>query len=258
MQQTIQQLTQALLQAAEANNNNNCGAGDLHRNFRNLNPPRFSGTTDLDEAENWLKEIERRVLNATVVEVAFWLPPLGSTSACAPRVAHEVRLLTSGMGRRRPNLSRQGRNGKVRRDPNRCAIFKHAGRTELSQALLDQGRSCCGSVGQFGISAEFSSRFRREDVARSGGNAAPCMDCAFFVKLDLTSVTARLRGGGTVVFVFQWWYLVVVGGEVEILCLGDQLLRWCAYEACGLGFTVIEWSNGAVVSSSFRDLQQLS
>ncbi|MQL92181.1 hypothetical protein Taro_024801, partial [Colocasia esculenta] len=23
--------------------------------------------------------------------------------------------------------------------------------------------------------------------------------------------------GGTVVFVFQWWYLVVVGGEVEIL-----------------------------------------
>ncbi|MQL87205.1 hypothetical protein Taro_019747 [Colocasia esculenta] len=62
MQQTIQQLTQALLQVAGANNNNNNnnrGAGELHRNFRNLNPPRFSGTTDPDEAENWLKETER-------------------------------------------------------------------------------------------------------------------------------------------------------------------------------------------------------
>ncbi|MQL87206.1 hypothetical protein Taro_019746 [Colocasia esculenta] len=62
MQQTIQQLTQALLQAARANNNNNNnnrGAGGLHRNFRNLNPPRFSETTDPDEAENLLKETER-------------------------------------------------------------------------------------------------------------------------------------------------------------------------------------------------------
>ncbi|MQL85965.1 hypothetical protein Taro_018490 [Colocasia esculenta] len=57
MQQTIQQLTQALLQAAGARGNQ--GAGDLYRNFRNLNPPRFSGTTDPDEAENWMKEIER-------------------------------------------------------------------------------------------------------------------------------------------------------------------------------------------------------
>ncbi|MQL69850.1 hypothetical protein Taro_002171 [Colocasia esculenta] len=56
MQQTIQELTRALLQDAGAGGN--CGAGDLHRNFRNLNPPRFSGTIDPDEAENWLKEIE--------------------------------------------------------------------------------------------------------------------------------------------------------------------------------------------------------
>ncbi|MQL67816.1 hypothetical protein Taro_000118 [Colocasia esculenta] len=56
MQQTIQH-TQALLQAAGARGNQ--GARDLHRNFRNLNPPRFSGTTDPDEAENWIKEIER-------------------------------------------------------------------------------------------------------------------------------------------------------------------------------------------------------
>ncbi|MQM11805.1 hypothetical protein Taro_044716 [Colocasia esculenta] len=33
-----------------------------------------------------------RVLNASVVGVAFWLPPLGSTSACAPRLMHGVEL----------------------------------------------------------------------------------------------------------------------------------------------------------------------
>ena len=37
----------------------NRGAGDLHRNFRSLNPPRFSGSTDPDEAEHWLKETKR-------------------------------------------------------------------------------------------------------------------------------------------------------------------------------------------------------
>ncbi|MQL68599.1 hypothetical protein Taro_000883 [Colocasia esculenta] len=175
----------------------------------------------------------------------------------------EWSLLMLGMGRRRLSLSRSGRDGEVCRDPNRCAVFKQAGQTELSQALLDQGRSYCGSVKQFGIPAEFSSRFRREDVARSGGNAAPCMDCVFFVKwyrrglvifldtltlreslphfrelgpeslkvpgmglqgLDLTSVTARLRvmcpSGGTIVFVFQWWYLEVVGFTIGVACGG--------------------------------------
>ncbi|MQL99000.1 hypothetical protein Taro_031717 [Colocasia esculenta] len=63
------------------------------------------------------------------------------------------------------------------------AVAIRFGRTELLQTLLDQGRSCCGSVGCFGILARFSTRSRREDVARSGGNAAPCLDCAFFVKV---------------------------------------------------------------------------
>ncbi|MQL96561.1 hypothetical protein Taro_029244 [Colocasia esculenta] len=71
-----------------------------------------------------------------------------------------------------------------------------AGRTELSQALLDQGRSCCGSVGQFGVSAEFSSRSRREDVARSGRNVAPCVDCAFFVKGGLHGNPETVPGLG--------------------------------------------------------------
>ncbi|MQM00202.1 hypothetical protein Taro_032930 [Colocasia esculenta] len=34
------------------------GSGDLHRNFRSLNPPRFSGSTDPDEAEHRLKVME--------------------------------------------------------------------------------------------------------------------------------------------------------------------------------------------------------
>ncbi|MQL91085.1 hypothetical protein Taro_023690 [Colocasia esculenta] len=76
-------------------------------------------------------------------------------------------------------------------------------------------------------------------------------------ELDLSSVTRALvvvslvvvcHGVGTVV--------VVVGVEVElcsvgVVCLGDQLLSWCACEVCGLGFTVIEWINDDVVSSSF-------
>ncbi|MQM04477.1 hypothetical protein Taro_037276 [Colocasia esculenta] len=102
-------------------------------------------------------------------------------------------LLTSGMGRRRLILSRSGRDGEVRRDPNHCAVFKQAGRTELSQALLDQGRSCCG---RFGVLVWCSMRSRREDVARSGGNAAPCVDCVFFVKAGRTELSQALLDQG--------------------------------------------------------------
>ncbi|MQL68362.1 hypothetical protein Taro_000640 [Colocasia esculenta] len=53
--QALQNVVQAGNQAAAARN----GAGDLHRNFRSLNPPRFSRSPDPDEAENWQEEIER-------------------------------------------------------------------------------------------------------------------------------------------------------------------------------------------------------
>ena len=55
MQQTIQELTRAIMQATQGGGNRG-GAGELHHNFRSLNPPRFSGSTDPDEAEHWLKE----------------------------------------------------------------------------------------------------------------------------------------------------------------------------------------------------------
>ncbi|MQM03867.1 hypothetical protein Taro_036655 [Colocasia esculenta] len=57
IQQTIQDLTRALLHAAQGDSNR--GARDLHRNFWSMNPHRFSGTTNPDEAEHWLKETER-------------------------------------------------------------------------------------------------------------------------------------------------------------------------------------------------------
>ena len=63
MQQSLQELTRAILQATQQGGGNRGGnqpgAGELHRNFRGLNPPRFSGSTDPDEAEHWLKETER-------------------------------------------------------------------------------------------------------------------------------------------------------------------------------------------------------
>ncbi|MQM18822.1 hypothetical protein Taro_051819 [Colocasia esculenta] len=57
MQQTIQNLTQAILQATQGGGNRE--AGDLHQNFRNMDPPRFEGSTDPDVAEHWVKVVMR-------------------------------------------------------------------------------------------------------------------------------------------------------------------------------------------------------
>ncbi|MQL82716.1 hypothetical protein Taro_015202 [Colocasia esculenta] len=59
MQETVAGLTQTLQNVVQANAAARNGAGDLHRNFRSLNPPRFSGSPDPDEAENWQEEIKR-------------------------------------------------------------------------------------------------------------------------------------------------------------------------------------------------------
>ena len=50
MQRTIQNSTQAILQATQGGGNR--GAGELHRNFRNMDPPRFEGSTNPDVAEH--------------------------------------------------------------------------------------------------------------------------------------------------------------------------------------------------------------
>ncbi|MQM11833.1 hypothetical protein Taro_044743 [Colocasia esculenta] len=63
MQENVVGLTQALQNVVQAENQvvaaTRNGAGDLHRIFRSLNPPRFSGSPNLNEAENWQEEIER-------------------------------------------------------------------------------------------------------------------------------------------------------------------------------------------------------
>ncbi|MQM07967.1 hypothetical protein Taro_040816 [Colocasia esculenta] len=56
--ETIQELTHVLLQAAQGGGNRS-GVGELHRNFWSLNPPKFSGSMDSDEAEHWMKETGR-------------------------------------------------------------------------------------------------------------------------------------------------------------------------------------------------------
>ncbi|MQL81543.1 hypothetical protein Taro_014004 [Colocasia esculenta] len=70
MQQTIQELTRALLQATQGGGN--CSAGELHRNFRSLNPPRFSGSTDSDEAEHWLTETKRTTFQLEKDARTWW------------------------------------------------------------------------------------------------------------------------------------------------------------------------------------------
>ncbi|MQL89583.1 hypothetical protein Taro_022155 [Colocasia esculenta] len=74
-------------------------------------------------------------------------------SACAPRVAHGVELADVWVLTRRLKLSRSG-----------------FGRTEFPKLCSIQGRSCCGCSGRFGVSEEFLSLSRREDVAWSRGD----------------------------------------------------------------------------------------
>ncbi|MQL84447.1 hypothetical protein Taro_016952 [Colocasia esculenta] len=96
MQETVAGLTQALQNVVQAGNQAGAarnGAGDLHRNFRSLNPPRFAGSPDPDEAENWQEEIERifQVMEKVVLATfqftkdarAWWK----ATSAHLPNIA---------------------------------------------------------------------------------------------------------------------------------------------------------------------------
>ncbi|MQL81332.1 hypothetical protein Taro_013802 [Colocasia esculenta] len=111
--------------------------------------------------------------------------------------------------------------------PTAVRFLKRFGRTELLQALLDPGEELwqISRLWWFGWSPQFFG-----------------FTCVVERQLDLTSVTVRLRGTCTL---SGYWFLVVCrvlafsGDEVEVIRLGDQLLRWCAREACGLGFAVV-------------------
>ena len=53
MAQAMQQMAQGQMALGQMTQTRN-GAGNLHRSFRGMNPPRFAGTTDPDEAEDWI------------------------------------------------------------------------------------------------------------------------------------------------------------------------------------------------------------
>ncbi|MQM05837.1 hypothetical protein Taro_038652 [Colocasia esculenta] len=121
----------------------------------------------------------------------------------------EWSLLTSGLGRRRLSLSRSGRDGKVRRDPNSCAVFKKVGRTELSEALLDPGEELLRAIRRSGVVFDaLSMRGRREEwgkrramrglcVLREGISAPLCKPLVFPAHRRSFTHRQRLTAGGT-------------------------------------------------------------
>ncbi|MQM20348.1 hypothetical protein Taro_053366 [Colocasia esculenta] len=109
----------------------------------------------------WYLVVVGRVLNATAVGVTFLLPLLGSTSACAPRVAHGVEFADV-------------RNGK--------ATPKSIATSALLSLVVRRLFRNASSVG--------CPRFRGE---------LGTWVCSGLVPLDLTSVTARLIGSYCVV-----------------------------------------------------------
>ncbi|MQM18902.1 hypothetical protein Taro_051903 [Colocasia esculenta] len=72
MHNKVQELEQALQQVAQGGAR--ARAGELHRNFRGIDPPKFDGSPDPEEAENWMQEMERMfnmVKRAQLVEDAI-------------------------------------------------------------------------------------------------------------------------------------------------------------------------------------------
>ncbi|MQL98995.1 hypothetical protein Taro_031715, partial [Colocasia esculenta] len=122
-----------------------------------------------------------RVLNAPVVGVVFWLPPLGSTSACVPRVTHGVEFTDV-------------RNGKA--TPLSVAI-------RAGEALLGQGELLRGSFERLEVLEMCGACSRREDVAWSGGNAERSSVIAFFEEVVVLPVEA-CPGVGTDVVVIDF------------------------------------------------------
>ena len=67
MESSMHDLTRVMKVVARNNSHNGT---NLFKDFRSLDPPRFTGSTDPDEAENWLKDIERifRMIKCTEEE----------------------------------------------------------------------------------------------------------------------------------------------------------------------------------------------
>ncbi|MQL93838.1 hypothetical protein Taro_026487 [Colocasia esculenta] len=124
----------------------------------------------------------RRVLIATPGDVGSGFRCFGSSSTCVPRVVHGMGILTSTGGSRRAATSRPGHDVAIRRVPNQAAFLRNPDRTELSHALLGQGRFCSKNSKQFEFVGFGWSCSRREDHVWSGRNAGLSLVFVFFIK----------------------------------------------------------------------------
>ncbi|MQM12140.1 hypothetical protein Taro_045054, partial [Colocasia esculenta] len=146
----------------------------------------------------------RRVQVATALVVAFLLPLFRATSACTPRVTRRARLADV--------------------------------RTEVWQALLGQGRLLRRLSERFGNLVMRLARSLREDIMWSGGDVVPCPVFVFFAKIVVCP------GGGTIVFVVLWWYLMAVGlgmlMPVRLPCVGSLPMRLVAEAMVAMALVV--------------------
>ncbi|MQM08645.1 hypothetical protein Taro_041499 [Colocasia esculenta] len=84
-------------------------------------------------------------------------------------------------------------------------LFRNTSSVGCPRFCMSQARVCARGLSWYG------------GTVKVGLHSSLALLVVVEQQLDLTSVTARLRavevcpGVGTIVFVFQWWYLVVVG-----------------------------------------------
>ncbi|MQL71032.1 hypothetical protein Taro_003351 [Colocasia esculenta] len=131
------------------------------------------------------------VLNATAVGVAFRLPLLGSMS---PRVAHGVEFVDVMNGKATPVVCME--------DPEMIPGLGFSPEKAMDPAVVT--RIAYGS---------------QSDQVKLVLTWEPQVLCepGTCVCSGLVPVQWYRRGGGTIVFVFQWWYLVMVAVQREFL-----------------------------------------
>ncbi|MQL90217.1 hypothetical protein Taro_022793 [Colocasia esculenta] len=299
MQETVAGLTQALQNVVQDGNQADAtarnGAGDLHCNFRSLNPPRFSGSLDPDEAENWQEEIERifQVMQCTNREKvvlatfqftkdarAWWkatsahLPNVGKLQWAGFLEIFRGKYFSERVKEKKAEFLAAGEQEIVHTKP---FFFPFSSAATCTHRPLEVDQSI-GLLSEKAMGQAVAFRSRPLALSHSvmHGLQVWCwldstvlwLYCVVVERqLDLSFVTARLRGSSYVVLsgldtgimnqlsVPMWWrrsfqlvlchwlWLVCSDSLVEVACeacsIGVQLLWWSACEACGLGIAVV-------------------
>ncbi|MQL88721.1 hypothetical protein Taro_021291 [Colocasia esculenta] len=179
-------------------------------------------------------------MNVTSLVVAFLLPPLSLDVCMRPKCHALGGLLTSGVGRRRPPTSRSCRDVGLRHVLKHYVVFKNPGRTELPQALLDQG----GAAARFLGNSRFWMCVRRVLTARTSHGAGEmprdlrssrssrrhvCLLCLGFVPVQCVTVEVYVVFLDTLTPVFELYVWLRERRQVlrpetqEVLGMGLQL-----------------------------------